>query len=441
MSEQDRDYEAMRTDSPSLINYFKEEIPVENLLRSSTGSKRVESIDLIKGFAIIFIILAHISAAWLNLEWLYLYGLLFAFLDILGPSLFIFLSALSVIFSIQSKKGRVPEIIIRNKIFARGIMIMAIGLTFNISTAIMQNKSIISLLWGWNILVFIGFSQIASFYALKTSKVFRAVFGVLVIFYSPTIRNFLYIQKDVNIIYSVLHYFITSPIPHLPLLPWVSLCFISTIFGEYLYEAMQKGTDDAYIGLARIYLIWGVIMTVFGLLSGFTLYNPYILPVTEYPQVELLPIANSQEIIPFLRLPGMPEFLIRGRMPNMFYNLGVALLIISVGLYLVDIKNKQNAFTRMLIYLGKTSLNLFLIHHLFITFFLRFFSIVFYVGIFFGYCAFLFFLMYIWMKYYNGVGTPEWLMIQIGRFGQKTEESVKKTSKKALKKLEKTIER
>jgi hypothetical protein len=45
------------------------------------------------------------------------------------------------------------------------------------------------------------------------------------------------------------------------------------------------------------------------------------------------------------------------------------------------------------------------------------------------------------MKYYNGVGTPEWLMIQIGRFGQKTEESVKKTSKKALKKLEKTIER
>ncbi|TFF87308.1 MAG: DUF1624 domain-containing protein, partial [Promethearchaeota archaeon] len=426
--------EVMRTDSPSLINYFKEEIPVENLMESSTGSKRVEAIDFVKGFAIIFIIMAHIAGAWLNTEWIYLYGLLLALLDILGPSLFIFLSALSVIFSIKKKKDKVPEMIIRNQIFSRGIMIIVIGLTFNISTAIMQNQSILYLLWGWNILVFIGFSQIASYYALKTSKVFRAVLGVLVIFYSSTIRNFLYVNKDLNIIYGILHYFITSPIAHLPLLPWVSLCFISTIFGEYLYEAMQKGTTDAYIGLARIYLIWGVIMAAFGLLSGFTLYNSYILPNSEYPHIELLGIANSQDIIPSLRLPGMLEFLIRGRMPNMFYNLGVALIIISISLYLVDIKKKNhNAFTKMLIYLGKISLNLFLIHHLFITFFLRFFSITFFVPIFFGYCTFLFFLMYIWMKYFNGVGTPEWLMIQIGRLGQKTEESIKKTSSKVLK--------
>ncbi|MEJ2280038.1 MAG: OpgC domain-containing protein [Candidatus Lokiarchaeota archaeon] len=434
MSDNNDYHEVMRTDSPSLINYFKEEIPVENLMESSTRSKRVESIDLIKGFAIIFIILAHISGSWLNTDWLYLYGLLFAVLDILGPSLFIFLSALSVIFSIKRKKRKVPEIIIRNKVFSRGIMIILIGLTFNISTAIMENKPIITLLWGWNILVFIGFSQIFSYYALKTSKVFRAVFGVLIIFYSSTIRNFLYVQKNTNIFFYLLHYIFTSPIPQLPLFPYISICFISTIFGEYLYEAMQKGTNDAYIGLSRIYLIWGVLMTLFGILSGLTLYNPYILPTSEYPQVGLLTIANSQNLIPSLRLPGLPEFLIRGRMPNIFYSLGVALLIISVGLYLVDIKGKKGSFSKMLIYLGKISLNLFLIHFIFVTYFFRFFSILFFFPIFFGYCTFLFFLMYIWMKYFNGVGTPEWLMIQVGRFGQKTEESVKKTSKKAFSK-------
>jgi hypothetical protein len=44
------------------------------------------------------------------------------------------------------------------------------------------------------------------------------------------------------------------------------------------------------------------------------------------------------------------------------------------------------------------------------------------------------FLMYIWIEYGNGVMSPEWIMIQVGRIGQKTGESVSKTSKKAYEK-------
>jgi len=51
--------EVMRTDSPSLINYFKEEIPVENLMESSTGSKRVESIPP-ENATIIFLFLKNL---------------------------------------------------------------------------------------------------------------------------------------------------------------------------------------------------------------------------------------------------------------------------------------------------------------------------------------------------------------------------------------------
>ena len=32
--------------------------------------------------------------------------------------------------------------------------------------------------------------------------------------------------------------------------------------------------------------------------------------------------------------------------------------------------------------------------------------------------------MYIWNEYANGVGSPEWIMIQISRIGQKTGETV-----------------
>ena len=78
-----------------------------------------------------FIILAHAALSWLDSDWRYAYGLVFAFLDVLGPSLFVFLSALSVIFSVRRKKGVLPEKVIRNGILTRGIVIIVLGVILN----------------------------------------------------------------------------------------------------------------------------------------------------------------------------------------------------------------------------------------------------------------------------------------------------------------------
>ncbi|NVM20008.1 MAG: hypothetical protein HWN80_20070, partial [Candidatus Lokiarchaeota archaeon] len=67
-------------DSPTLINYLKQDIPIEEI-RDYSSSGRIESIDFVKGFAIIFIILAHYAAVWLNEDWYFVYGLAFMFLD------------------------------------------------------------------------------------------------------------------------------------------------------------------------------------------------------------------------------------------------------------------------------------------------------------------------------------------------------------------------
>ncbi|GAG88869.1 unnamed protein product, partial [marine sediment metagenome] len=85
--------------------------------------------------------------------------------------------------------------------------------------------------------------------------------------------------------------------------------------------------------------------------------------ILEYPHLRLLSTANKQD---FFVIPGMPSFLIRGTSANMFYNQGMSLLIISIFFYYIDIKENSNNFTKMLIYFGKTSLSLFLIHFLFI---------------------------------------------------------------------------
>lgn len=437
----------IETESPPLFNYLKQEIPLEDI-RDYASPRRIVSIDFVKGFAIVFIILAHTASGWLDPESYYLYGLMFALLDILGPSLFVFLSALSVIFSIKRKEGVLHPKIIRNRVFTRGIVMIIIGMITNIF--IIEKGEVKIAIYGWNIITFIGFSQIFSYYILKIKISWRIIIGIVIILLSPWLRAILYQGKiEGNLLLSFLQYIITSPTPHLTLLPWISISFISTIFGEYIYEAMNKGTKDAYIGLFRIFSVWGIIFIVIGIFAffpdgvnlaiwepGWTLETPASLVggTAEYPHLINWQYANQQD---FFYIPGMPNFLIRGTSANMFYNQGAALLIISIFFYFIDIKNKSNNLTNMLIYFGKVSLSLFLIHFIFIPLFFNQFNVTFFLIISLSYVGFLGIFMYIWMEYGKGVGSPEWLMVQLGRIGQKSGEVVKKTTKKMYVKIKK----
>jgi uncharacterized membrane protein len=426
--------DAQSSETQYLNDYLVENHSGEGVRDSS---KRIASIDFVKGLAMIFIILAHSAFAWLDMDWRYLYGLVFAFLDILGPTLFVFLSALSVVFSIKRKKDSVSDKSIRNRVFMRGFVIIIIGILFNPLS--LQTSGVAYPfpfnLWGWNVLMFIGFSQILSYYSLKFSKLTRAIVGVLIIFASPFLRELLYVFKDDNVGIWILHFIITSPLPQVPLLPFLSTCFLSTIFGELLYEAMIAGTVEAYRKLFKTFMRWGALLVIIGLAIGLRFINiapddkmiciPFFsnyVVKSEYLHIDLLRIANQQEgLPPWLRteFPGMFDYMVRGTAPNMLYNLGAALLIIGVSFYFIDIKKKNNDAIKTVNFYGKTSLSLFLIQYLFLPLYLGSFSIMFYPMMFCGYVAFLGFLMYIWLNYFDGVGSPEWLMTQLGKRGKK----------------------
>ena len=424
-------------DSPTLINYLRQDIPIEEI-RDYSSSGRIESIDFVKGFAIIFIILAHYAAVWLNEDWYFIYGLAFMFLDFLGPSLFIFLSALSVVFTVKRKTGKLPEKLIRNRVFSRGLMIIVIGVFINLTNLTETSYSFPLYLWGWNILFFMGFSQIFSYYALKLTKMPRAIIGIFIIFLTPTIRAFLYTEQDTNLIWGFFHFIITSANPSVTLLPWLAICFISTIFGEYLYEAMNKKSENVYRGLFRIFFTWGISLILAGVIMGFSLQTFYTMNQDEYGHLLLLEIANSQS---FFYLPGMPDFLIRGTASNMLYNLGAALTIIAVAFYFIDLKGKSNNIVRMFKYYGKISLSLFMVHFIFMPLYVKQLNIFLFLVICIANVGLLGFLMYIWIEYGKGIGSPEWLMVQIGRIGQKTGENIKKTSKFAVEKTKKSIKK
>ncbi|MDX1799109.1 MAG: heparan-alpha-glucosaminide N-acetyltransferase domain-containing protein [Candidatus Lokiarchaeia archaeon] len=404
-------------------------------------SRRIASIDFVKGFALVWIILAHAAVSWLDSDWVYIYGLVFAFMDVLGPSLFVFLSALSVVFSLKRKKELVSNKAVRNGIFIRGGVIILIGVLFNPMSLLTARVSMPFPLnlWGWNILMFIGFSQIFSYYAIKFSKTTRAIIAILIIYFSPWIRDLLYEFKDVNIGVWILHFLITSPLPQVPFLPYLAVCFMSTIFGEFLYEAMIKGTKKAYYKLFRIFLIYGIVFVLLGLFIivprgvNFNIWEyglarvvpgdqtaPGVIVRSEYLHIDLLQIANMQN---YYHFNAMPIFMVRCTGQDMFYNLGVAFVLIAICFYFFDIKKKTNDVIKLLLFYGKTSLSLFLIQYLFLPLYSSQFSIMFYPIVWVGYCGFLGLLMYIWLKFFGGVGTPEWIVRKIAGGGKRKKKS------------------
>jgi uncharacterized membrane protein len=235
--------------------------------------------------------------------------------------------------------------------------------------------------------MFIGFTQIFSYYALKLNKVTRAIIGLVIIFSSDSVRQFLFQGKEAgDLLSTVLHFIIISPSPMTPLLPWISICFISSIFGEYLYEAMIGGTKKDYRKLFRIFLYWGVSLVLVGIFIG---RNSYI-PGTDFT-ISTLPLSEYPHL-----------------------------------LLLADMRTQMNNFISMLSYYGKVSLSLFLLHFIFLSLFFQSLDIFGWVILLFSYLGFWGFIMYVWNEFYNGVGSPEWLMVQVGRIGQKTSKTVKK---------------
>ena len=155
---------------------------------------------------------------------------------------------------------------------------------------------------------------------------------------------------------------------------------------------------------------------LFGIISGFYLVNLSDNTFNNlFPQVFLLGYINEQ---PFVKWSGLPLFFVRSTFPNMWYNLGAALIIIAIFFYLIDIKNKKNIFIKMIIFYGNVSLSLYLLHFTFIPLFGGQYPIYFFPFVCLSYIAFLGFLFYFWNKYAKGIFTPEWIMIQMGKIGQ-----------------------
>lgn len=361
--------------------------------------KRIAALDVSRGVAMIFIIALHFGLTWLDEGSICVAAATQILLEFMGPSMFIILSSISVVFTVRRKQETSSERAIRMSIFMRGVTLIALGVVMNLTTLNV---------WGWSILMFIGFGQIITYYAQKIEAKLRIAIGIGILVISEPVREFIWLNSAAHPFWFVLNFIISSPVAQYTLLPWISICFLAPIIGEQFYKVLVERTEEAYRKLFKNLMIFGVICIVVGVVVGLELKSDTTgIYYQMYEYLELLKIWNHQDIA---QVPGLQKFFINGTSSSILFHMGCDILLIGGIFYALDIKNYDNVFVDMLKYYGKASLNLFLIEYAFISLYSNSLTLFYWVFITINFIGFLAFLLYLWEKYANSVGTPEWLL-------------------------------
>lgn len=380
---------------------------------------KLKSIENIKGLSILIILISN-SVNYMVLfgeELKNIYGFLITILEVMGPLLYIFVVSFSISFTLNKKMGTYPEKANRNKIFKQALFFILLGIIYNIILNPSLNFPLN--LWGWNILVFLGFSQIVCYLAYKMVRWARLVIGLSIIFLTPGIRELLYIVKDINLILEVTHYIVVSPFPNYPLLPFASISLFSTVFGEFLFEFISLESQGANLHSTQSLIKYSLFLLMCGLLLPILdiglVVNAENFDPSMFPFQEAVPILKTHNI---LYLPGLPVFLLKGTPSNLFLCMGLALLIIAIFYHYSDILLHEGSLCKILNIYGKHSITIFFLQFLFMYILYQKLSLLWFFPFIILYLAILGVLFFLWQKKYRSILSLDWMMDKIGGKGK-----------------------
>jgi len=305
--------------------------------------------------------------------------------------------------------GIIPEKSNRNKVLKKGFIFILLGIVYNLIS--FPTNNFLLNIWRWNILILIGTAQIISYYSFKLVRWTRLATGVIIIFLTAGLTKFLFITKDLNPILNILYQIFGSPLFNYPLLPYVSICFFSSIFGELIYEAKILELKEALLTAISSIIKYSVLFIIVGLTLPLIQLSPFITAANfnpeEYPFLEGISILKNYS---FLYIPGMPRFLLMGTPANIFFVVGVALLIFGISSYIIDIKMFDSFIFNIFKFYGKFSITLLFFQFVFLFLLYQKIYFIVFIPISISYLIILGLVIYSWQKYGKNILTVEWII-------------------------------
>ena len=270
---------------------------------------RLKSLDTLRGFGIILVIISHGAHYWCNNVYtipFYIYNALVPF----GAPIFMFLIGVSMIFMVNAMKAKgKSDSYIRKLILKRGIFLICFGYIYNL----IAEASIFylaptynyppysslfaiygtSTFWDWitlfGIFHILGLCLIVSYFIYNTSMKTRLItaIGVLIVTIIVTYLPLFFGGVPYHSILPDWHYAPTAhPLAMIldilfygqyPVFPWIFYSIIGTMIGEKLVEYIKKNEPRLFI---TNYWKKMIILALSGLTSLVFIFFPGFFPET-----------------------------------------------------------------------------------------------------------------------------------------------------------------
>ncbi len=328
--------------------------------------QRIESFDLLRGWAIMLMILAHVNLIWLAEGDKWFYALQYIILNPLGVPGFVFVSGLSFGFSAylkQQKKWAKKDL--HQYTFSRTMVIFIIALIFNLVGIFIHNDPWTHI-WFWYILQTIAMCRLVGQAFLYQSRKVKTIVTIAFLALTPFLLDFLQALSTESAIGGALYFIAFNPVEANSIFFYFPFFLVGGVIGETVSEFLlyQKSAQEqnlegqsAHPEIGKMLKIWfgsGIVCLTLGILFGLQMQSEnFYWPLIEY--------INTH---PDWLITAAPRLFALNSEAWLLYSMGWLLVVFSLLFYWVDIREKLPSVSFFVLY-GRYSLTIYLVHYLY----------------------------------------------------------------------------
>ena len=217
--------------------------------------KRVQSIDLIRGFCIFLMVAGHMLDWWILPSNRLMIFVLFSFLAPVAATGFLFISGFSAALAYKSriKKAETsPDIDLnraRNIYILRALLLLVIAFIYNtlvaIGVSLETGSNEMKWIWAWNALQTISICLLLAWPLLRTKILLRIGLGFGLLVVNELLFPFLNQFENIPNIYGASFHILYNPDEAFTIIPYFAMFIIGTAWGRTWRSTASCGTHTA----------------------------------------------------------------------------------------------------------------------------------------------------------------------------------------------------
>ena len=337
-----------------------------------TLQKRVITIDLLRGISIFIMIMAHADTYWLEQESIWLIGIKFLILQIMGTSNFTFVAGIGFAFSFHKKfkKSNSRALTIKNSL-SHTIILIILSFLYNGLQALIGGLGL-SGLWAWNILQCIAFCRLFGILIVMVSKYYRFLIAIIWIILTAIIISWMLPRYQNESFARVIFLIFFNPLYGDGFLIFFPIFIFGTLIGEFIQNNTNntidtnndnndnisvKNKESTKINSKSLgkWFLFGLGLFIFGIIIGLKPAS------SERDYYEVIKWIN---IHPNIEISTLPFFIMPNSYAWVFFCAGWQIMFAILSFYIIDLKGHYLKPSNLFNIFGNYSLSIYFGHYL-----------------------------------------------------------------------------